>query len=65
MAKAGYEDINNVGETAYFKPSGRYRVKKDENDILVGRGALGTKASIHNPAISKLEGWTGMLVTQT
>ena len=65
LAKAGYEDINNVGETAYFKPSGRYRVKKDENDILVGRGALGTKASIHNPAISKLEGWTGMLVTQT
>lgn len=65
LAKAGYEDINNIGETAYFKPSGRYRVKKDENNILVGRGALGTKASTHSPAITKLEGWTGMLVTQT
>ena len=64
LAKAGYEDINKPAETAYFKPSGRYRVKKDENDILVGRGALGTKASAHSPAITKLEGWTGMLVTQ-
>jgi hypothetical protein len=64
LAKAGYEDIKKPAETAYFKPSGRYRVKKDENDILVGRGALGTKASAHSPAITKLEGWTGMLVTQ-
>lgn len=65
LAKAGYEDIKRPAETAYFKPSGRYRIKKDENNILVGRGALGTKVSSHAPAITKLDGWTGMLVTQS
>lgn len=65
LSKPGYENVNNPSQTAYFKPSGRYRVKKDENDILVGRGALGTKKASHAPAISKLEGWTGMLVTQS
>ncbi len=64
LAKPGYEDPLKPAETAYFKPSGRYRVKKDQYNNLVGRGALGTKAAAHAASVAKLEGWTGKLVTQ-
>ena len=65
LSKPGYEDVNLPAQTAYFKPSGRYRIKKDDLGILVGRGALGTKAASHEPATTKLTGWTGVLVTQS
>jgi hypothetical protein len=67
LAKAGYEDVNKPAETAYFKPSGRYRIKRESypSGTLVGRGALGTVAAAHAPATSKLEGWTGRVITQS
>ena len=67
LAKAGYEDVNKPAETAYFKPSGRYRIKRESypDGTLIGRGALGTVAAAHDPATSKLEGWTGRVVTQS
>jgi hypothetical protein len=64
LALPGYEDALRPAETAYFKPSGRYRVKKDEYNNLIGRGALGTKAAAHASSVAKLEGWIGRLVTQ-
>lgn len=64
LALPGYEDVNKPAETAYFKPSGRYRIKKDDSGTLVGRGALGTIVAAHQPSIGKLTGWTGVLVTQ-
>lgn len=39
LSKPGAADLNNYTKTAYFKPSGRYRVKT--------RGALGTKPAAH------------------
>ena len=39
LAKPGSVDVNNILGTAYFKPTGRYRVKT--------RGALGTTPSDH------------------
>jgi len=64
LALPGYEDPLKPAETSYFKPSGRYRVKKDQYNNLVGRGALGTKAAAHAASVAKLDGWTGKLVTQ-
>lgn len=65
LALAGYEDPTKPAETAYFKPSGRYRIKKDSypSGTLIGRGALGTIVAAHEPATTKLTGWTGKLVT--
>lgn len=56
LCKSGYADVNNP-ESAYFKPSGRYRVKT--------RGALGTTAAAHYPANDKLVEWTGKEVLWT
>lgn len=56
LSKPGYEDINKP-ETAYFKPSGRYRIKS--------RGALGTKKADHNNGQSATVGWYGRLVSWT
>lgn len=54
LSKAGFRDVNKP-ETAYFRPTGRYRVK--------ARGALGTKAEIHNATGSELTNkWTGRKV---
>jgi hypothetical protein len=64
LALPGYEDPLKPAETSYFKPSGRYRVKEDQYNNLVGRGALGTKAAAHAASVAKLDGWTGRLVTQ-
>jgi len=49
LCKAGYSDVNNPSSSAYFKPSGRYRIKK--------RGALGTVAAKHDAANSNLGNW--------
>lgn len=62
LAKPGYEIVNSP-TTSYFKPNGKYRIKKDSNNMLIGRGALGTVASAHQKSVSKLSGWTGKLVT--
>lgn len=40
LSKSGYADSANPSESAYFKPTGIYRVKK--------RGALGTTPAAHN-----------------
>ena len=64
LALPGYADPLKPAETAYFKPSGRYRIKKDSEGTLIGRGALGTIVAAHDAAITKLDGWTGRLVTQ-
>lgn len=58
LAKPGAEDINNYQETSNFRPNGRYRVKKDQYDNLVGRGALGTEASAHLTANDSMLNWT-------
>ena len=50
LCKAGYQDVNNP-DTAYFKPSGRYRIKT--------RGALGTTAAAHSTGVDKVSSWTG------
>lgn len=51
LSKAGYK-IAGKFETAYFKPTGEYRVKT--------RGALGTKPAFHAAsAINKLAQWSG------
>lgn len=57
LSKPGYEDTNKP-ETAYFKPTGKYKIKT--------RGALGTTAIAHNAPISSaavLDQWTARLVT--
>ena len=54
LSKVGFKDINKP-ETAYFRPTGRYRVK--------ARGALGTKAEFHRATGSELTSkWTGRKV---
>ena len=59
LAKPGYDDPKNPSESAYFKPTGRYRVKKNDKGILVGRGALGTTAASHNAtANDRISEWT-------
>lgn len=57
LAKVGFADINDVMNTAYFKPNGKYKIKAG------GRGALGTKAAEHLSSDNKLTGWTGQLVS--
>lgn len=55
LAKPGYESLN-APETAYFRPTGRIRVKT--------RGALGTDGAVaHNvPGPQALSAWTGRTV---
>lgn len=59
LSKSGYSDPNNPSETAYFKPTGKYRVKK--------RGALGTTPAAHNAsgnlADLKSKGWQSVGIT--
>jgi hypothetical protein len=57
LAKIGFSDANDVMNTAYFKPNGRYKIKAG------GRGALGTIAAEHLSSDNKLSGWTGQLVS--
>lgn len=57
LAKVGFADINDVMNTAYFKPNGKYKIKAG------GRGALGTKVAEHLSSDNKLTGWTGQLVS--
>lgn len=57
LSKVGAQDVNNYQETAYFKPNGRYRVKKDDYGKLVGRGALGTTAAAHVTANESMSNW--------
>lgn len=55
LAKAGYQD-DNKPETAFFKPTGRIRVKS--------RAALGTSKQKHTvPGPGALTEWTGRTVT--
>jgi len=55
LAKPGYQDINKP-ETAFFKPTGRIRIKS--------RAALGTKEQTHTvPGATALSEWTGRTVT--
>lgn len=55
LSKPGYQDPK-LPETAYFKPTGRIRVK--------ARGALGTDAQLHEvPGPNALSEWTGRTVT--
>lgn len=55
LAKPGFQDPNKP-ETAYFKPTGRVRVK--------ARGALGTDANVTHtvPGVNALTNWTGRVV---
>lgn len=55
LSKPGYK-VPGKFETAYFKPTGEYKVKT--------RGALGTKPAFHAAsAINKLSQWSGREVT--
>ena len=56
LSKPGFQSETKP-ETAYFKPTGKYRIKK--------RGALGTTAAFHSSseATSMLSNWTSRLVT--
>lgn len=58
LSKSGYADPLNPAETAYFKPTGRYRVKT--------RGALGTTPAKHNATGSLSDilanGWTSVSI---
>lgn len=56
LSKPGYEDSTKP-ETAYFKPSGRYRIKT--------RGALGTTKANHDSGQNSTTGWYGKLVNWT
>jgi hypothetical protein len=50
LSKPGYADINKPNETAYFRPTGRYRVKT--------RGAFGTTPARHTAsALESLSTW--------
>ncbi len=55
LAKAGYSDSSNPADTAYFKPSGRYKIKK--------RGALGTVPAAHSAQAANLNNWTPVEVS--
>lgn len=58
-SKPGAADSTKYQETAFFKPNGRYRIKKDQYGKLIGRGALGTKAVAHYTfEQSKANNWT-------
>ena len=55
LSKPGYQEQNKP-ETAYFRPTGRIRVKE--------RGALGTSKELHTvPGSNALSSWTGRTVT--
>lgn len=57
LSKPGAADLNNYANTAYFKPSGRYRVKT--------RGALGTKPAAHKVVPNDIiysAGWSERLM---
>ena len=56
-SRPGALDVNRYQETANFKPSGKYRVKKDQYNNLVGRGALGTTAAEHSTYNKSIEKW--------
>ena len=56
-SRPGALDINKYQETSNFKPSGKYRVKRDEYNTLVGRGALGTTATEHKTYNKSIEKW--------
>jgi hypothetical protein len=50
LSKPGFADINRPNETAYFRPTGRYRVKT--------RGAFGTTPARHTAsALESLSTW--------
>jgi hypothetical protein len=55
LAKPGYQDSNKP-ETAFFKPTGRIRVKQ--------RGALGTDGNVTHtvPGPTAMSAWTGRVV---
>ena len=55
LCKSGYSDEANPADTAYFKPSGRYKIKK--------RGALGTVAAAHSAQSDNLNNWTSVTVS--
>ena len=59
LSKSGYSDPTNPSDTAYFKPTGKYRVKK--------RGAFGTTPAKHNATGNlsdlKAKGWTSVGIT--
>lgn len=59
LSKSGYADSKKPDETAYFKPTGKYRVKK--------RGALGTTPAAHNANGNltdlKAKGWNSVGIT--
>ena len=64
LCKSGYADPNNPAGTAYFKPSGRYKVVPTSTDRPTGgRGSLGTVPASHIEAAQKSIGWTGREVT--
>ena len=65
LSKSGFENADKP-ETAYFRPNGKYRIKKDKLGNIVGRGALGTVASEHKISTSNLSGdskWKGAVVS--
>jgi hypothetical protein len=63
FSKAGAADNDNYQETAYFRPNGRYRIKKDQYGTLVGRGALGTTKADHLAADRSYDKWQVLEVT--
>ena len=65
LSKSGFKDEKDF-TTAYFRPNGMYRIKKDESGNIVGRGALGTDVAEHKIATSSLSGdskWKGAIVS--
>ena len=62
LSKPGFEDSKKP-ESAYFKPSGKLRIKKDENGVIVGRGALGSKSEDHKISKERLDAnWQGRVL---
>jgi hypothetical protein len=58
LSKPGYSDIDNPTNTAYFRPTGKYRIKT--------RGAMNTTAASHSSsesATSMLSDWSEIMVT--
>ncbi len=51
LSRPGYADVKKPQESAYFRPTGKYRVKK--------RGALGTIPAAHtSSALASLSNWS-------
>lgn len=57
LSRPGFSNPDDPIGSSYFKPSGRYLIKT--------RGALGTTAVKHDPAVYKLDGWYGRTVSWT